>query len=66
MCHAEGSGIKNMMARIFSRSSAPQDHAPHPCKIPLLDVFETRGKYVKFPNLSTSIPWCWYCLSVHR
>ncbi|KAG2103971.1 WD40-repeat-containing domain protein [Suillus cothurnatus] len=43
--HAEGSGIKNMMARLFSRSSSPQDDAPRPPKIPLVDVFATRGKY---------------------
>ncbi|KAG1863642.1 WD40-repeat-containing domain protein [Suillus subalutaceus] len=33
--HAEGSGIKNIMKRLFSRSSSPQDHAPRPRRIPL-------------------------------
>jgi hypothetical protein len=39
-----------MMARLFSRSSSPQDHAPRPPRIPLVDVFATRGKYVSFPD----------------
>jgi hypothetical protein len=43
--HAEGPGIKNMMARLFSRSSSPQDSAPRRPRIPLVDVFATRGKY---------------------
>ncbi|KAG2335491.1 WD40 repeat-like protein [Suillus weaverae] len=33
--HAEGSKIKNMMNRLFSRSSAPQGHTPRPRSIPL-------------------------------
>ncbi|KAG2350120.1 WD40 repeat-like protein [Suillus weaverae] len=45
MRHAEGSKIKNMMNSLFSRSSAPQGHAPRPRRIPLVDVFATRGKY---------------------
>ncbi|KAG2350059.1 WD40 repeat-like protein, partial [Suillus weaverae] len=43
--HAEGSKINNMMNRLFSRFSAPQGHAPRPRRIPLVDVFATRGKY---------------------
>ncbi|KAG2350107.1 WD40 repeat-like protein [Suillus weaverae] len=43
--HAEDSKIKNMMNRLFSRSSAPQGHAPRPHRIPLVDIFATRGKY---------------------
>jgi hypothetical protein len=43
--HAEGSGIKNMIARLFSRSSSSHDDAPRPPRIPLVDVFATRGKY---------------------
>ncbi|KAG1858075.1 WD40-repeat-containing domain protein [Suillus subalutaceus] len=43
--HAEGSGIKTMMNRFLSRSSAPQGHGPRPRRIPLVDVFATRGKY---------------------
>ncbi|KIK37921.1 hypothetical protein CY34DRAFT_809855 [Suillus luteus UH-Slu-Lm8-n1] len=39
---AEGSGIKNTINRLFSRSSAPQGHSPLP---PLVDVSATRGKY---------------------
>jgi hypothetical protein len=35
------------MSRLFSRSSAPQDHAPHQRSIPLVDVFATRGKHVR-------------------
>ncbi|KAG2350071.1 hypothetical protein BDR05DRAFT_270873 [Suillus weaverae] len=34
-----------MMNSLFSRSSAPQGHAPRPRSIPLVDVFATRGKY---------------------
>ncbi|KAG1827481.1 WD40-repeat-containing domain protein [Suillus subaureus] len=43
--HAEGSRIKNMMNRLFSRSSSPQGHTPRPPNIPLVDVSATRGKY---------------------
>ncbi|KAG1893254.1 WD40-repeat-containing domain protein [Suillus fuscotomentosus] len=43
--NAEGSKIKSMIDRIFSRSSAPQDQTPRPCGVPLVDVFATRGKY---------------------
>ncbi|KAG1893275.1 WD40-repeat-containing domain protein [Suillus fuscotomentosus] len=43
--HAEGSGIKNIMNRLFSRISPPQDHTPRSRSIPLVDVFATRGKY---------------------
>ncbi|KAG2350058.1 WD40 repeat-like protein [Suillus weaverae] len=43
--HTEGSGIKNMMNHLFSRSSASQGHTPRPRKTPPVDVFPTRGKY---------------------
>jgi hypothetical protein len=39
-----------MIARLFSRSSSPHDDAPRPPRIPLVDVFATRGKYVSFPD----------------
>ncbi|KAG2739262.1 WD40 repeat-like protein [Suillus brevipes Sb2] len=38
-------GFKNAMNRLFSRSSAPHDHAPPRRSIPLVDVFATRGKH---------------------
>ncbi|KAG2743276.1 hypothetical protein P692DRAFT_201870219, partial [Suillus brevipes Sb2] len=38
-------GFKNKMNRLFSRSSAPRDHAPPRRSIPLVDVFATRGKH---------------------
>ncbi|KAG2743645.1 WD40 repeat-like protein [Suillus brevipes Sb2] len=38
-------GFKNAMNRLFSRSSAPDDHAPPRRSIPLVDVFATRGKH---------------------
>ncbi|KAG1723697.1 WD40-repeat-containing domain protein [Suillus lakei] len=43
--YEDGSRIKNMMNRLFSRSSAPRGHAPRPRRIPLVDVSATRGKY---------------------
>jgi hypothetical protein len=36
------------MNRLFSSSSAPDDHAPPRRSIPLVDVFATRGKHVSF------------------
>ncbi|KAG2052851.1 WD40 repeat-like protein, partial [Suillus hirtellus] len=43
--NAKGSTIKNMVDRIFSRSSASQDQTPRPLGVPFVDVFATRGKY---------------------
>ncbi|KAG1837281.1 hypothetical protein DFJ58DRAFT_734468 [Suillus subalutaceus] len=36
--------MKNMVNRLFSRSSAPQRYT-RPRRIPLVDVFATQGKY---------------------
>ncbi|KIK37079.1 hypothetical protein CY34DRAFT_810691 [Suillus luteus UH-Slu-Lm8-n1] len=38
-------GFKNTMHRLFSRSSASNDHVPPRRSIPLVDVFATRGKH---------------------
>ncbi|KAG2052833.1 WD40 repeat-like protein [Suillus hirtellus] len=43
--NAKGSKIKNMIHRIFSRSSASQDQILRPRGVPLVDVSATRGKY---------------------
>ncbi|KAG1728643.1 WD40-repeat-containing domain protein [Suillus paluster] len=40
-----GSRIKKIMNRLLFRSPAPQDHTNHPHRIPVVDVFATRGKY---------------------
>ncbi|KAG1728632.1 uncharacterized protein EDB91DRAFT_1350051 [Suillus paluster] len=38
-----GSRIQKTMNRLLFRSPAPQDHNPHPRRIPVVDVFATRA-----------------------
>ncbi|KAG1733860.1 P-loop containing nucleoside triphosphate hydrolase protein [Suillus paluster] len=37
--------IKNIINRFLSRSSTPQDRTHNPRRIPIVDIFATRGKY---------------------
>ncbi|KAG2052803.1 WD40 repeat-like protein [Suillus hirtellus] len=53
--NGKGYRIKNMVDRIFSRSSAFQHQTPRPRGVPLVDVSATRGKYVSFADFSTSM-----------
>jgi hypothetical protein len=43
------------MNRLFSRSSAPQDHTPRRRSISLVGVFATRGKPVGFLTIDSNL-----------
>lgn len=45
MRNADSFQIKNMINRLFSRSSATQGHPHRPRRNPLVNVFATRGKH---------------------